>query len=141
MPLVPEEIDAMSRPDPLSDQSVERNDPFGLSKFSIRRYSVQHILLLFTVIGLMVATNILTALHGNAALMVLAGTMLGPTLAMTGLVLYVGIRTVRIEIWIRRLGMGDFEYRIEPKGNDEVFKPAWPWRRCGRVPFGPCNWT
>ncbi len=76
MPLVPEEIDAMSRPDPLSDQSVERNDPFGLSKFSIRRYSVQHMVLLFTVIGLMVATNILTALHGNAALMVLAGTML-----------------------------------------------------------------
>ena len=76
MPLVPEEIDAMSRPDPLADQPHDPNDPFGLSKFSIRRYSVQHILLLFTVIGLMVATNMLTALHGNAALMVLAGTML-----------------------------------------------------------------
>ena len=32
------------------------------------------------------------------------------------------MRTVAIEIWIRRLGMGDFEYRIEPWGNDEISK-------------------
>ena len=112
----------MTRPNPLSDQPHERNDPFGLSKFSIRRYSVQHILLLFSVIGLLVAANVLTALHGNAVLMVLAATTLALTLAKAALVLYAGIRTVAVEIWIRRLGMGDFEYRIEPRGNDEVSK-------------------
>ena len=104
------------------DQTHERNDPFGLSKFSIRRYSVQHILLLFSVIGLLVATNVVAVLHGNVTLMVLAATTLALTLAKTGVVLYAGIRTVAVEIWIRRLGMGDFEYRIEPKGNDEVSK-------------------
>ena len=57
-------------------------------------------------------------LHGNVTLMVLAAT----TLAKAGIVLYAGIRTVAVEIWIRRLGMGDFEYRIEPRGNDEVSK-------------------
>ena len=115
-------IDPMSRPDPISDQHLERNDPFGLSTFSIRRYSVQHMVLLFTVIGLQIGANVVAALHGNTVLIVLAGTMLGLTLAMTALVLHVGIRTVAVEIWIRRLGMGDFEYRIEPRGNDEVSK-------------------
>lgn len=112
----------MNRPDPISDQPLERNDPFGLSTFSIRRYSVQHMVLLFTVIGLLVGTNVVAALHGNTVLIVLTGTLLGLTLAMTALVLHVGIRTVAVEIWIRRLGMGDFEYRIEPRGNDEVSK-------------------
>ena len=118
----PEESDSMNRPDPISDQPLERNDPFGLSTFSIRRYSVQHMVLLFTVIGLLVGTNVVAALHGYTVLIILAGTLLGLTLAMTALVLHVGIRTVAVEIWIRRLGMGDFEYRIEPRGNDEVSK-------------------
>ena len=61
-------------------------------------------------------------LHGNVTLMVLAATTLALTLVKTGVVLYAGIRTVAVEIWIRRLGMGDFEYRIEPRGNDEVSK-------------------
>ena len=30
----------MAGANPLSDQTHERNDPLGLSKFSIRRYSV-----------------------------------------------------------------------------------------------------
>ena len=108
----------MTRP----DQTHDGNDPFGLSKFSIRRYSVQHILLLFSIIGLLVATNVVAVLHGNVTLMVLAATTLALTLVKTGVVLYAGIRTVAVEIWIRRLGMGDFEYRIEPRGNDEVSK-------------------
>ena len=83
---------------------------------------MQHILLLFSVIGLLIATNVQAVLHGNVTLMVLATTTLALTLVKTGVVLYAGIRTVAVEIWIRRLGMGDFEYRIEPRGNDEVSK-------------------
>ena len=83
---------------------------------------MQHILLLFNVIGLLIATNVQAVLHGNVTLMVLAATTLALTLAKAGIVLYAGIRTVAVEIWIRRLGMGDFEYRIEPRGNDEVSK-------------------
>ena len=112
----------MSRPDPISDQPLERNDPFGLSKFSIRRYSIQHFLLIFVVIGLLAVTTVFAVLHGNLALIVLAGTTLTVTLAKAALVIHVGIRTIAVEAWIRRLGMGDFEYRIEPRGNDEVSK-------------------
>ncbi len=118
----PQTIDAMNRPDPLADQSFEQNDPFGLSKFSIRRYSIQHFLLIFVIIGLLAATTVLAALHGNPVLIVLAGTTLAVTLGKAALVLHVGIRTIAVEAWIRRLGMGDFEYRIEPRGNDEVSK-------------------
>ena len=42
--------------------------------------------------------------------------------AKTARVVWAGLRTVEVEIWIRRLGMGDFEYRIEPRGNDEIVK-------------------
>ena len=118
----PGKTDPMSRPDPISDQPLERNDPFGLSKFSIRRYSIQHFLLIFVVIGLLAATTVLAALHGNVVLIVLAATTLAVTLVKAALVLHVGIRTIAVEAWIRRLGMGDYEYRIEPRGNDEVSK-------------------
>ena len=117
-----EEIDAMNRPDPLADQSFEQNDPFGLSKFSIRRYSIQHFLLIFVVIGLLVVTTVFAVLHGNVVLVVLAGTTLAVVLVKAAFVIHVGIRTIAVEAWIRRLGMGDFEYRIEPQGNDEVSK-------------------
>ena len=112
----------MTGQNPLFDQPSESNDPFGLSRFSIRRYSIQHFLLILIIICLLVAMNVQAALYGNLTLIVLAGTTLGLTLAKAALVLYVGIRTVAVEIWIRRLGMGDFEYRIEPWGNDEVSK-------------------
>jgi len=112
----------MSSPDPVTDQPLEHNDPFGLSKFSIRRYSIQHFLLIFVVIGLLAVTTVFAVLHGNVVLIVLAATTLAVALAKAALVLHVGIRTIAVEAWIRRLGMGDFEYRIEPRGNDEVSK-------------------
>lgn len=93
-----------------------------MSKFSIRRYSVQHVLLLFSVLGLLAALNVFAILKGESLLTILAGTTLILALVMAGLVLFVGARTVAIELWIRRLGMGDFDYRIEPWGNDEVSK-------------------
>ena len=31
-----------------------------------------------------------------------------------------GVRTVAVEVWIRPLSMSDSEYRVEPKGNDEI---------------------
>ena len=104
------------------DRTPEANDPFGMSKYSIRRYSVQHILLLFSVLCLLAAINVQSVLSGHVALTVTAAIALFLALAMTGLVVIVGLRTVAIEVWIRRLGMGDFEYRVEPWGQDEVSK-------------------
>ncbi len=103
-------------------QPQEANEPLGMSKFSLRRYSVQHVILLLSVLSLITTMNVYAAVSGETLLMVMAAVTLFLALVMTGLVVWVGIRTVAIEIWIRRLGMGDFEYRIEPWGKDEVSK-------------------
>ncbi len=112
----------MEVPNNAFNESHDPNDPFGMSKYSIRRYSVQHILLLFTVLGLIAAINVQAIILGNVALIATALAALLLALAMSGLVVLVGIRTVAIEVWIRRLGMGDFEYQVEPWGQDEVSK-------------------
>ena len=104
------------------EESQDFNDPFGMSKYSIRRYSVQHILLVLTVLGLLTAINVQAVLIGELGLIITAATCLVSALAMAALVVLVGLRTVAVEVWIRRLGMGDFEYRVEPWGRDEVSK-------------------
>ena len=101
---------------------TEANEPLGMSKFSIRRYSVQHVLLLSFVLSLITGMNVYALLTGEPLLIGLAAVTLLLALMMTGLVIFTGVRTVAIEIWIRRLGMGDFEYRIKPWGNDEISK-------------------
>ena len=112
----------MTGQNPLRDEAQESNDPFGMSRFSIRRYSVQYLLMVLVVIGLLIAINIQAASTADTTLRILVGTALGVTLVKTGLLLFVGTRTIAIEAWIRRLGMGDFEYRIEPWGRDEISK-------------------
>ena len=103
-------------------EQPESNDPFGMSKYSIRRYSVQHFLLMFSVLCLTAAINVQAVLIGHAVLIILAATAMVAALAMAGLIVLIGVRSVAIEIWIRRLGMGDFEYRVEPWGQDEISK-------------------
>ena len=104
------------------NESSAGNDPFGMSRFSIRRYSVQHLLLIGLAIGLLVSLTVVASRHGYVPLIALSAATLAVVLVKTVLVIWVGIRTVAVEIWIRRLGMGDLEYRIEPRGNDEVTK-------------------
>ena len=103
---------------------MDSNDPFGTSRFSIRRYSVQHFLLIIAVILLLVSMTLVAGIQGHVPLLALSSTTLFVVLLKTSLVVRVGVRTIAVEAWIRRLGMGDFEYRIEPRGNDEVSK-AW----------------
>ena len=105
----------------LSD-SLDSNDPFGVSRFSIRRYSVQHVLLIIVVILLLASMTLVAAIQGNIPMLALSLTTLTVVLLKTALVVRVGLRTIAVEAWIRRLGMGDFDYRIEPQGNDEVSK-------------------
>ena len=93
-----------------------------MSRFSIRRYSIQHFVLLVLVNFLLAMLTVFTILWGNPALIALSAAAMFAVWAKTALVVWAGLRTVEVEIWIRRLGMGDFEYRIEPRGNDEIAK-------------------
>ena len=112
----------MDNPQHLPERNVESNDPFGSALFSIRRSSVQHFILLTTTNALLIALTIISSLVGNAVTIALSATTMVTVMAMTALVVKVGIRTIAVEAWIRRLGMGDLEYRVEPWGNDEVSK-------------------
>ena len=104
------------------NSGMDSNDPFGMSRFSIRRYSVQHFLLVLLTNLLLAAMTVVAALQGNLPLLALSAATLAVVLLLTGLVFRVGLRTIAVEAWIRRLGMGDFEFRIPPRGNDEVSK-------------------
>ena len=52
----------------------------------------------------------------------LSATALGLILTMTILIARISIRAAQGEIWIRKMGMGDLEYRVETRGNDEITK-------------------
>ena len=104
------------------DQLIEGNDPFGMSRFSLRRYSIQHFLLIVVTHVLLIALLVTSVLWGNAALIALSALAWTVVIVKTVLVVTVGIRTIAVEAWIRRLGMGDYEHSIEPRGNDEVSK-------------------
>ena len=104
------------------NQSAEVTDPLGMSPLSPRRRSMQ-------IFGLLVVANIIlvvivvkAGVGGDAILIGLSAGTMGVMAVMTALAMWSGVRTVAVELWIRRLGMGDFEFRIEPRGNDEVSK-------------------
>ena len=102
------------------EQRIKGNNPLGGSRFSLRRYTMQHFALLLLVNGLLIALTVISILSANPTLIVLSSVAMVAVWIKTALVLWAGLRTVAVEIWIRRLGMGDFEYRIEPKGSDEI---------------------
>ena len=103
-------------------QSIEGNNPLGMSRFSIRRYSIQHFVLIILINVLLAALTVTTTLWGSPVLVALSAATMCLVWIKTALVIWVGMRTIDVEIWIRRLGVGDFEYRIEPRGNDEISK-------------------
>ena len=110
----------MSDGTPELSKSPASDNPLGMSKYSVRRYSVRHFLLLLSLLALIIAINIQAILAGHVALIALAAAAMLIAVVMTGLITMIGVRSVAIEIWIRRLGRGDFEYRIEPWGRDEI---------------------
>ena len=112
----------MDNPQSLPEQHVESNDPFGSSLFSIHRSSVQHFILLVATNALLITMTVTSSLLGSPVMIALSATTMITVMAMTALVVRVGIRTIAVEAWIRRLGVGDLEYRVEPWGNDEVSK-------------------
>ena len=91
-----------------------------MSRFSIRRYSIQHGILILAVNVLLMAGLVASIAAGEALLIILSGAAMALVIAIDALVLYTSPRTVQVEIWIRRLGMGDLDYRIEPTGRDEI---------------------
>ena len=93
---------------------------FRLSKFSLRRGSVQTTLSLIVLIGLLIGATVVSASNGHTLLTILAATAAGVCTLTTAVLIRIGNRSVALEVWIRRMGLGDLEYKVEMKGKDEI---------------------
>ena len=112
----------MTGRNPDTGQTPWGNDPLGMSKFSPRRNTVKITICLILIIGLLAGATIQANMIGGAraAAIPLAGLTAGVIIIY--ILVRVSVRTVQGEIWIRRMGTGDLEYRVEPTGNDEITK-------------------
>lgn len=101
---------------------IEGNDPFGLRRFSLKRYSVRHMLLMSATVAILCAVTIRAAWSQEWFILGLSAASLTLMSLILFLVMRTTVRRVIVEQWIRRLGMGDFEYTVAPWGNDELSK-------------------
>ena len=99
-----------------------REDP--ISPYSFRRKSVQVILAMALILIVNVTLLVQTIAVGDRALVVLASLCLALFVFTFYRLVRTGLRTVALEIWIRHMGEGNLDYRVELAGNDEVNEAA-----------------
>ena len=100
----------------------ERRDP--ISPYSLRRKSVQVILAMVLILIVNVALLVQTIASGDSTLIVLASLCLALFLFAFYRLVRTGVRTVQLEIWIRHMGEGNLDYKVDLPGNDEVNEAA-----------------
>ena len=104
------------------DPPIEGNDPFGMRRFSLSRYSVRHMLMMLVTAGILCAITARAAWAQDWFVLVLSAAGLALISLVMLLMVRMVVRRVIVEQWIRRLGMGDFDYTVEPWGSDELSK-------------------
>ena len=117
-----EDAPELPRRGPPPIENIERNDPFGLRVLSFRRYSVRHMSLLLCATGLSAAVTAHSLTTGEWTIAALAAAAFAITALTMFLMARMALRRVFVERWIRRLGMGDFEYTVRPWSDDELSK-------------------
>ncbi len=106
----------------IATQAMEGNDPFGLRRFSLKRYTVRHLVYMFITLVVLAVATVRIAWSGELLTLILASISLAGVGLIFMLSLRATIRRVVVEQWIRLLGMGDFDYTIKPRGKSEVDK-------------------
>ena len=101
---------------------LEGNDPFRLRRFSLRRYSVRHMLMIVTLWATLASLTGYALATGQWLIAAMAAPATGLVATIIFLLARVAVKRITVEQWIRRLGMGDFDYTIAPWGNDELSK-------------------
>ena len=113
-------------------------DYLKLGLFSLRRKGVQLNLgimvgtllsIIFTVVAYFAFADINAATDGSHSIWLNVVLAIGILASVTGiLTIYrsftTGSRVIALEVWIRRLGMGDLEYKVEMDGDDEMAATA-----------------
>ena len=99
--------------------ALEANGPFGLRGFSLRRHTVRRLLYLFLVLTVLVGVAVRLAWVDDwvtLSVVLVALALMSSVFLMS---VRVAAKRVIVEQWIRRLGMGDFEFTVELRGNSE----------------------
>ena len=95
-----------------------------IAPFSLRRKSIQlllaHALILIGGVVLLVQAVAV----GDTALVVVASLCLAVIAFTNYRHVHTGIRVVAVEIWIREMGEGNLDYKVNLSGNDEVNEAA-----------------
>ena len=104
------------------DEQLDDNDLLVMSKFSIRRSSVQQLLCMLLMHIFLIIAGVASLAQGNWLILALTGATYIALILHTILIAINIPRLAEVEVWIRRLVAGDFEHSVEPWGNDEVSK-------------------
>ena len=87
---------------------------------SLRTYSGKSVFSLVARSGLLIVLSVYAALFGDTLLLALAVTALGIDLAHTALQIFIQVRGMALQPWVKRLVVGDLEYYVDMPGSDEI---------------------
>ena len=108
----------------MATESPAHQPQTPIAPFSLRRKSVQlllaHALILIGGVVLLVQAVAV----GDTALVVVASLCLAVIAFTNYRHVHTGIRVVAVEIWIREMGEGNLDYKVNLSGNDEVNEAA-----------------
>ena len=111
----------------VNHQDGEEQKELKLHPLDPRRKSVLILASLLATITLLVAAGTLT-LAGNTKpthIATLNASALITALSTFYIIIRIGIRITALEFWIRRMGAGDLEHSVPPKGHDELTEIAY----------------
>ena len=108
----------------MAPESTTAGREHPIAPLSLRRKSVQVILTMILTVIVNVLLLVQTIANGDRTLILLASLCLALLVFAFYRLVRTGIRTVELEIWIRHMGEGNLDYRVELSGNDEVNEAA-----------------
>ena len=108
----------------MAPESTPESPKPPIARLSLKRKTVQVLLtlVLIVVVEILLLRN--AAASGHGLVVALASVCLGLTLFAVFRFVHAGRRAVDLEIWIRHMGEGNLDYKVDLKGNDEVNEAA-----------------
>ncbi len=108
----------------MAPESTPGSREHPISRLSVRRKSVQVILAMMLILVVSVVLLVQAIAISDSTLVVLASLCLVLVVFAFSRLVYTGLRTVELEIWIRHMGEGNLDYQVKLAGNDEVNEAA-----------------
>ena len=99
--------------------TLEASGSLGLRRFSLRRHTVRHLFYMFLTLTVLIGVAVRLAWVDDLVTL----SVVSVALALMASVFLMSVRMIAkrviVEQWIKRLGMGDFEFTPELRGNSE----------------------